>query len=160
MATEYVEGASVLKKAFEELADMGSKDWKATMNSAVRVPMTSVRKKAAGNLAAISPGKAKWHLTYKGRLVGAGFASRNLKLVVKVNPKKGTATAILGVVREAFYVLSFFELGTAYIPRHPWLTPAMESSTDTMIAQVGAAMRKRIDAIAKKRMRESVGAGK
>lgn len=157
---QFADGAAVLSKALQELGNMGSKDWKSTMRVAVQVPMQRVKKQAAANLSAISPGKVAQHKTYKGRIVAAGFAARNLVLVVKVNAIQGVAWAMLGVRTEAFYVLSFFELGTSSIPRHPWLTPAMEASKDSTITEVGSAMRKRIDRIAKKRMRESQGVGK
>lgn len=151
MAISRVDGAAELRAALNELKNMQSSDWKSTLKSAVRTPMTAVKKQAAQNLSAISPGKTEIHKTYLGRMVTAGFAARNLKLKVKLMPTKGMVTAVLGVVKEAFYVLSFFELGTAYIMRHPWLTPAMEMSKDRIIKDVADAMRKRIDAIAKKR---------
>jgi HK97 gp10 family phage protein len=152
---QYVKGSAVLSEALKELADMRRPDWKKTLRSAVRDPMVKVQQQARSNIAAISPGKAETHRTYKKRLVTQGFASRSIAMEVIVNPEKGYAVAILGVRPEAFYVLSFFELGTSAIPRHPWLTPALEQSKDRVVQEAGEAMRKRIDAIAKKRMRES-----
>jgi len=158
MANEHVEGAEVLKQALKELGDMKSSDWKSTLRAAVRVPMMRVRKQAIANLSAISPGKTPIHRTYLGREVTAGFAVRSVALVVKLFPAKGVVSAILGVKKEAFYALSFFELGTSTIPRHPWLAPALEASTDSSIKEVGEAMRRRINQIAKKRNAQTKGA--
>jgi hypothetical protein len=152
-----VQGSAELRKTLEELGDMQSSDWKSTMRAAVRAPMMRVRRRALVNLSAISPGKTPLHKTYLGRMVTAGFAYRNVLLKVKLYPRQGAAVANLGVAKEAFYVLSFFELGTSTIPRHPWLTPALEESTDSAVKEVGVAMRRRIEQIAKKRAAKGAG---
>lgn len=130
---------------------MQSADWKSTLKAAVRNPMNKVKRKATANLTRISPGVTESHKTYLGRLVTAGFALRSVAMVVNFFPKRGIVNAVLGVKKEAFYVLSFFELGTSSIPRQPWLTPALEESSDTAVRDVGEAMRARIERIARKR---------
>jgi HK97 gp10 family phage protein len=151
VAREAVQGSAELKKTFQELTNMQSSEWKSTMRAAVRDPMNKVMKRAKANLSRISPGDTPAHTTYLGRLVTAGFAMRSVRMVVRVVARAGRAIATLGVRREAFYVLSFFELGTSKIPRQPWLTPALEQSTNDAVREVGAAMRKRIIAIARRR---------
>lgn len=144
-----LEGYAALSKQLKELADP-----KAGLNAlkeSVRKPMRSVLKVAQANIAAISPGAADIHRTYKGRYVGAGFAARSLKVEVRASKDKSSASALLGVKREAFYAVQFFELGTAKIAKHPWLVPALESSKDSAIKGVGEVLKKRIETIAKKR---------
>lgn len=144
-----LEGYAELSKQLKELAD--PKAGANALRESVRKPMNAVLKIARANIGAISPGKADIHRTYKGRYVGAGFASRSLKVEVKLSRDKSSASALLGVRREAFYAVQFFELGTAKIGKQPWLVPALESSKNTAIAGVGATLKARIEKIAKKR---------
>lgn len=150
MASKYfTDGLKELTEKLDELAS--PKEQAATLRAAVRDPMKKVKTKAEANIAAISPGERELHRTYKGRLVSAGFASRSIRLIVKMDRAKSMAQAILGVRAEAFYALAFFELGTSRISRQPWLTPAFESSAEDSVKGIGEVMRKRIERIAKKR---------
>lgn len=144
-----IEGTKELTEKLIELAS--AKEQASTLRAAVRTPMQKVQKKAQANIASLSPGERALHRTYKGRLVSAGFASRSIRLIVKMDKLKTMAQAILGVRKEAFYALQFHELGTAYIPRRPWLEPAFSSSVDEAIKSIGDTMKKRIERIAKKR---------
>jgi HK97 gp10 family phage protein len=144
-----LEGYAELTKKLSELAD--PKQGLSALREAVRKPMRQVMQVAQSNIAKISPGRADIHRTYKGRLVGAGFAARSLRMVVKVGKDKRAVSALLGVRKEAFYAVQFFELGTAAIPKQPWLVPALESSKDEAIRSVGATLKARIEKIAKKR---------
>lgn len=148
MASE-LEGVAELSAKLRALAD--PKQQAMTLRAAVRTPMKKVEKRARANIARISPGKAEMHRTYKGRLVSAGFASRSLRTIVKMSRDKQSASALLGVRREAFYALQFFELGTAYIPKQPWLVPTFEGMKDQSLREIGIVMRKRIEKIAKQR---------
>lgn len=148
-----VEGFENLRAALKELGDLSSAEGKSLLRASVAGPGKKVLNKAMANIARISPGKTPLHRTYLGRLVSQGFASRNIKMRVRVDAKRGTAVALIGVVKEAFYALSFFELGlpSRGIARQPWLVPALENQQSTAINDVGASMLKRIKAIAKKR---------
>lgn len=148
-SNHYVQGTKELSEKLRELAS--PKEQAATLRAAVRTPMRGVMSRAQANIATISPGKRELHRTYKGRLVSAGFASRNLRLIVKMSKDKQMAQAILGVRAEAFYALQFFELGTAKIPKQPWLIPAFLASRDSNVQGIGEVMRERIERIAKKR---------
>lgn len=148
MATE-LEGYAELSRKLKELAD--PKAGASALRASVSTPMRAVLKKARANIAAISPGRADSHRTYKGRIVGAGFAARSLKVVTKMSKDKASASALLGVKKEAFYAVQFFELGTAAIPKKPWLVPALLASKDAAIKGVGDTLKKRIEKIAKKR---------
>jgi len=150
-----LEGYAELSKQLFDLAN--PKEGLAALKESVRVPMRLVLRKAQSNIAQISPGKADIHRTYKGRMVGAGFAARSLKVEVRVSRDKKSASALLGVKREAFYAVQFFELGTAAIAKQPWLVPALESSKSEAVRAIGATMKKRIDKIARKRASASKG---
>lgn len=143
-------GATELTAALSELRNLNTAAWKAVLRDAVKVPMESVKTQATANLSKVSPGAAQLHKTYTGRIVAAGFAARSVALLVRIFPKTGTARAELGVRKEAFYAISFIEMGTAFIPRFPWLLPAFQASKDRGVRLVGEAMKARIDAIAKK----------
>jgi hypothetical protein len=135
-----------------QLRELGSpKEQAQALRASVTTPMNRVKAVARQNIAAISPGEADLHRTYKGRLVSAGFASRSLRVETTLSKDKQSATARLGVRREAFYAVQFFELGTAHIPRQPWLVPAFESSQSESLRLVGETLKKRILKIAAKR---------
>lgn len=146
---KYVEGTKELTLKLRELAS--PKEQATVLRAAVREPMKDVMRVAQTNVARISPGKRQIHRTYKGRLVTAGFAARNLRLIVVMSKDKQAAWSLLGVRKEAYYALQFFELGTAKIPRQPWLMPAFYQSRNQSVARVGEVMKKRIERIARKR---------
>lgn len=154
MASRVV-GIQELTAAFKELGDMTSHEWRSTMRASVAAPANRVAKQARANIAAISPGKAESHATYKGRIVAAGFASRSIKTNVRINPRRGYAMARIGVKREAYYALSFFEMGVPSrgIRRSPWLVPALKSQLPVVVNDVNVAMKRRIEQIARKRAR-------
>lgn len=140
------------RDAIEKLRELASpKEQAAALRASVREPMKQVMQIAQANIAKISPGKRDLHRTYKGRLVSAGFASRNIRLIVVMSKDKQSAWALLGVRKEAFYALQFFELGTAYISKQPWLLPAFFSSKDRSVQGVAAVLLERIEKIARKR---------
>lgn len=145
-----IKGVKELSAALEELKNFTKKDGKSALRAAVAVPMRKVKSKAQGALAKFSPGKTLLHRTYRGRMVGAGFASRNLRMIVKFNAAGTSATAVLGVRAEAFYAVQFFEKGTAKIAKQPFLVPSLETSKETAAADAGAAFKKRILAVANK----------
>jgi HK97 gp10 family phage protein len=68
------------------------------------------------------------HLTYLGRLVVPGFSKRSIRVRVTLSRDKQSASALLGVLPEAFYVVQWVELGTSRMEAQPWLRPAFEST--------------------------------
>lgn len=146
MAGKPLEGTRELTAQLLELA--GTKDQGQTLRAAVRTPMRAVMKRAAVGLARISPGKRGLHRTYKGRLVAAGFALRSLRMITVLSKDKKSASAVLGVRKEAFYVTQFFELGTSKIRAQPWLKPAFSNSKEEMLRGVAEVLKKRVEAIA------------
>lgn len=88
--------------------------------------------------------------TYKGRRVTPGFASRSVVHSTRLSRDKATATARLGVRREAFYATQFVELGTSRIPKRPWLEPAFRASQAPMNNAFRRELKRRIDLAAAK----------
>ena len=157
---KYVQGGDEIEAALRDLADFGLREWKATLRAATREPMKKVAAAARANIAAFSPGKAATHRTYKGNWVMAGFASRSILLSTRIT-KQGSTT-VVGVLKEAFYALSFFEIGVPSrgIARQPWLVPALEASKSTVIRDVGSAMKKRMDALWNRRVLKAAAAAR
>lgn len=152
MAEFKVDGLAELNSKLLELEDAARG---RALREAVREPMAYVQGRASANLSKISPGKTPIHRTYLGRWVTAGFAQRSLRMITRLDKLKTVARAVLGVRKEAFYVLQFWELGTSKLPRTPWLMPAFYQSKDTVVRQMGEIMRERFERIAKKRSRGS-----
>ena len=94
------------------------------------------------------------HYTYKGRLVSAGYALSTLHIETYVDKKTGSAVALLGVGREAFYAALFVELGTSKMQARPWLQPSFEQSKDPMLRALADDLRARVERIARKRARK------
>jgi HK97 gp10 family phage protein len=94
-------------------------------------------------LALIPVGKVP-HATYKGNRVFPGFSKRSLRLFSRINKRNGTAEAIVGPRREAFYATQFVELGTSKMAARPWMRPAFESSQDSILREIANQLRKRL----------------
>jgi len=161
-----LEGVAELTSKIRDLSN--PKETAATLRASVREPMKRVMIKAKGNLTIISPGRiterAKkgtlTHKTYLGNTVNAGFAQESVRMITVLSKDKQQAKAILGVRKEAYYVLQFFELGSSKTPRQPWLQPAFRSSENAMLQGIADTMRKRMLRIAKQRAKGAgTGAG-
>lgn len=87
--------------------------------------------------------------TYTGRLVGPGFASRNIRVISVLSKDKTSATAILGVRKEAYYAVQFLERGTSKMAAQPWLRPSFYGTAAEQQRGIVQYMQKRIDKIAK-----------
>ncbi len=82
---------------------------------------------------------------YNTRLVAPGFASRSIARRSKLSRDKRTASVSIGVKGEAYYAVSFLELGTKHIPKRPWLTRALERNKGAVISRFIQTLRKKID---------------
>lgn len=96
------------------------------------------------------------HKTYKGRLVGPGFASRNVRRRSRLSKDKTRVFVSIGVSKEAFYTALFLELGTRYIQKKPWLRPALRDNQKEVVKRFSAIMKKKIEQTA----RSTQGKGK
>lgn len=128
--TQLLEGFKDLEKKISALQkfDRG-KVLRAGGNAAGQV----VVKRARGKV----PVGDEAHKTYKGRLVSPGFASRSIKKNVVMDRARTKVDVRVGVKKEAFYAINFIELGTAHIPKKPWLTPAFTDTEDQQLIAFG-----------------------
>lgn len=83
--------------------------------------------------------------TYKGRLRTPGFTARNVARKSFISRDKKYVAVMLGVKPEAFYALSFIELGTSQIPPQPWLEPSFRESVPQVNDRFRDQLKKRID---------------
>jgi len=91
------------------------------------------------------------HKTYKGRTVMPGFAKRSVKRRVRSAKDKGVVLADIGVLSEAYYVLTFVGLGTSRFQPQPWLVPAFRANKSQALASYRKSLQRRILNTAKKK---------
>lgn len=84
------------------------------------------------------------HRTYKGRDVQPGFARKNVRAIVSIARDKQSGVAVLGVRSEAFYAVSFVEVGTSKAAAQPWLVPAFNGTKPKQTAELATEISKGI----------------
>ncbi len=124
-------------------AKLASRELRGTVKAALEIAEHRAR--------SLIPQGEEPHKTYRGRLVSPGYAVSTLHIEMRLDKRTGSAVASLGVGREAFYAVSFVELGTSFQAARPWLRPAFEDSQDAMLKEIGAQMKARIDKIARRK---------
>jgi|14_taG_2_1085336.scaffolds.fasta_scaffold08114_3 HK97 gp10 family phage protein len=137
-----------LNKLSKQLSELGSQVGGKALRSATMQASLPIAKKAKAN----APIGLEPHKTYTskkarkhpGRLVGAGFLSRNVARKSRLSKDRRTAYVFVGVKPEAFYGVQFLELGTSRIRKRPWLTKAMESSKSQVIERLKDRLKKNI----------------
>lgn len=149
MASDLI-GVAELSRKLKDISS--SKQQKAQMRGAVKAAMQIAKRAAVKNITAIgvSPGKTASHVTYKGRIVPFGFSSRSINVGTVALNNQTLFVAKLGVKKEAFYAISFMEVGTATIAARPWLRPALQSSNVQMQAKLASELLKRLKRVAAK----------
>lgn len=85
----------------------------------------------------------------KGRIVGPGFASRNIRTISQLRPAQGIARASVGVRADAYYAVQFVEKGTKKQKKNPWLEEASAQTIDAQIEAVKTSLQKTIDKASK-----------
>lgn len=133
------EGFAELDKQLLALTDK-------TRGTILRAAVRKAIRPAHDRAKATIPSGTVMHKTYKGRLVAPGFSQRSIRIVVKLAKNKMSATAILGVRREAYYALNFVEFGVLSrgIPARGWLVPAMRSTRGEQVRILGEELKKGI----------------
>lgn len=114
------------------------------LKASVAKPAQRTARVARANIGKISPGRTPFHRTYKGRIVSRGFAARNVVVRTSLNRAKTAAFAKIGVRREAFYAVNFWEVGSANTPETRWLRPAFDSQRSAMLAGVAESLRQSV----------------
>jgi len=77
---------------------------KALRNAATRAATPVVRR-----MKSLAPVGDTEHRTYKGRLVAPGFGSRSIIRRTKFYRSSGTVSLTIGVKKEAFYLIQFYD---------------------------------------------------
>lgn len=130
-----------------QLTELGKAVTGKALRSSVRAGIKPAQKRAIE----LIPKGSTAHRTYKGRLVGPGFASRNTRVITTLSPDNQKATAILGVRKEAFYATQFVERnkGKSKLTGRPWLRPAFESTLSLQQEALAKQLKKRVEAAAR-----------
>lgn len=136
-----------LKKLNKQLSKLSRAAGGKALRSAALSAMLPALKEARASAPVRKRGGLK--RTYKGRLVAPGFASRNLARKTKLRRDKKSVISMLGVKPEAFYALSFIELGTSKISRRPWLEPAFRRSLPAVKSRFQQRLKQVIARVAK-----------
>lgn len=123
-----------------KLADLGKLDEGKGLRAAVRNGVKPIFVQAKATIPK-SPDAIK---TYKGRLVGPGFASRNIRTITQLKQAEGIARGSVGVRAEAFYAVRFVEQGTKHQKAQHWLTEASAQTIDKQIQAVSDSLEKSI----------------
>ena len=144
MSSFEVEG---LEKLSKQLTTLGPKMGSKFLRSALMSAALPVVKSAKASV----PVGNESHKTHKGRIVAPGFAARNVAKKSTLSRDKRTAYVSIGVKREAFYAISFLELGTKHIAKRPWLTKALQKEQFNVIRRFKATLKKKIEQEAKRR---------
>ena len=116
-----LEGVAALTR---QLIALGKLDDGKALKMAVRAGIKETLKAAQ----AIAPVGTEPHRTYRGLLVAPGFSKASLRIIATVNSQGNIASGILGVSKEAYYVLQYYELGTRKQPAHPYLRQALSNA--------------------------------
>ena len=99
----------------------------------------SILKKALRQ--AIKPAVAQARATAP---VDTGLTKKSVRTKVQDKRDKRGASAILGVLRRAYYALYFVERGTSRFPARPWLVPAFEATRNAQLSTLIAALKTEI----------------
>lgn len=118
-----LEGVAALTKQLEQL---GSLDNGAALKRCVKSGINEAFKVAQQ----IIPVGTKPHRLQNGLLVNYGYAKSALRTISTINSAKNVASGILGVRKQAFYILQYIELGTRKMRAQPWIRRALNDSRD------------------------------
>lgn len=130
----------------KQLRALGQANGAKAMRSAAGFAMTPVVKQARAN----APRGKEGHRIYTGDLVAPGFLSRNIKKKTFKSKSGRYASATVGMSAGAFYG-EFFERGTKYINKSPWLEPAFESKRREVLKRFSTKLAKNIEKARRKK---------
>lgn len=134
-------------EGFGELAQLlgtlkNPKNTGKVLRAGVRNAMNDVRKRAI----ALAPIGSVPHAVGKKlrgvqrRTVAPGFGRRSIRVITKIDRGGQMAYALLGVRKDAYYMVQFVELGTSKMAAKPWLRPAFLGSGSAQAKLVGDAI--------------------
>lgn len=129
-----------LPKLLRQLRRIGDLERGRALRRSLRAAIKPALERAKASI----PVGVDTHRTYKGREVQPGFARKNIRAVVSIARDKQSGAAILGIKNEAFYAVSFVEVGTSKAQAQPWLRPAFASTESQQTAALSTELRKAI----------------
>lgn len=132
-----LEGVATLTK---QLIELGSLDNGNVLRGAVRAGMGP----AFDRYIQMIPIGTEAHRTYRGLLVAPGFAKEHVKRATTVNGAKNVASCVLGVSKEAYYILQYVEVGTRYQKPQPNLRAAFSETRDAGEEKLRAYLQKAV----------------
>lgn len=147
MTGKQTEGFDELDKMFKELGAAASGK---ALRQSVNFAVTPIVKEARAN----APQGNETHRTYKGRLVGPGFLSRNIGKKSFLSKSKNFASASVKPAGEAWYGALFSSSvskpfktknGTRSFPNDDFLEEAFDSKKDESIRRFYDAIGKYLD---------------
>lgn len=116
-----VEGLAELTRRLNALElSLSTKVLRAAMRRAVRPTINKMKSAAPKGRVA--------HRTYRGRLVAPGFLSRSVKARTKIDRQAGSASVIIGVLKEAWYG-TLYDTGPHQVTATRWNSSRGRSST-------------------------------
>ncbi len=125
----------------EKLVRLGAETGAKVLRSAALLSVTPVVREAKLRI----PVGDTIHRTYKGNIVSPGFAQRSVKKVSRLNKRRGSAKASVGVKREAFYAVSFVEQGTSKMDAQEWLLPAFRARRNEVENRFAKQLKRKIE---------------
>lgn len=143
MASRVVGGKRLIKELTKLADNLGLKKAESVLRRASGQALQPVLKEARNTV----PVGTEIHTTYHGRVVGPGWAKRNLAIQTKIDRKRKVVRAMVGTRRDAgaFYITQFIELGTSKIEPNPWLETAFRRTRPEVIERFAHRMRRIID---------------
>jgi HK97 gp10 family phage protein len=142
MARSSLEGVAELTKQLNQLSSLDE-------GRALRLAVKAGIKPALIRAQELIPVGRVPHRTYRGLLVAPGFAKKSLRTISTINAAKNVASGILGVRKEAFYILQFVEFGTRFIPAQPFFRRAFLESRSECEEAFRAAIARAVERAAK-----------
>lgn len=113
-----LEGVAALTK---QLNQLGSLEEGKALKRCVKAGIDQALDRAKQ----IIPVGTEPHRLKNGLLVNFGYAKSTLHTISTINSAKNLASGILGVGKQAYYILQFVELGTRKMPAQPWIRRAL-----------------------------------
>lgn len=83
----------------------------------IRAALRRTVRPVLNKLKAAAPVGSVGHRTYRKRLVNPGFTKRSVRYLTTINRAEGVVSAVMGVRKEAFYGLQFFDQGPYTVVR-------------------------------------------
>jgi HK97 gp10 family phage protein len=117
----------------KELSDKLTRLETATAIKALRSAAFAATTLTKKKMEAAAPKGKKVHRTYKGRLVAPGFLSRSVIRKTRVDKRTGKVSVSIGVKREAFYGVTFFDKGAGKLKAHHWFKKVFEKDAPKII---------------------------